>query len=173
MNSLTLNRRESIKRACETYARRTMPKIGPSRKNKRPEIIKTVIPCWQWLRQNGFDISIIESKATYSQSQGRYMRSNAEIGYTDISGNSKMGLAVYIECKAPGRRSDLRGGQREFLKRKIHTHCFAVVVDSPQLLESLYVEYRKIRSESFDQAVQFLLDQLPKNRQKDDDSSLF
>jgi hypothetical protein len=62
-------------------------------------------------------------------------------GYADVSGNTYDGLSIYIELKAPGKRSTLRDNQRDFLVKKIKSGCFAGVVDSVSCLETLWNNY--------------------------------
>jgi hypothetical protein len=92
----------------------------------------------------GFDVSVIESKATYSKNLERYTKSkSAPVGISDIVGNDDRGMAVYVELKAKGKLSTLRPAQKIFLLRKIQSGCFAVVVDSADLLFDLYSQWRK------------------------------
>ena len=52
----------------------------------------------------GFDVSVIESKATYSKNLERYTKSkSAPVGISDIVGNDDRGMAVYVELKAKGK----------------------------------------------------------------------
>jgi hypothetical protein len=92
----------------------------------------------------GLDVDVIESKATYSKNLERYTKSKAApVGMADLVGNDANGVAVFIELKAPGKVENLRPEQRAFLLRKIQSGCFAVAVDDPELLFSLYVRWRK------------------------------
>lgn len=92
----------------------------------------------RWLRASGFDVTVIEAKATFNQKRSRFIAQSVAPGTCDIVGNDSAGRAVFIELKAPGRRSTLREQQRDFLQRKIKTGCFAVVVDSVEMLKEFY-----------------------------------
>ena len=97
-----------------------------------------------WLTANGFDCNVVESKATYNPKIGRYMSSPAIPGMSDIIGNDRFGNAVYVELKALGRKSTVSEKQWQFLTRKIETNCFAVVIDSVELLNEYYFRWREL-----------------------------
>ncbi len=129
------------------------------RKNASPEkdLEKEIL---RWSTSKGIDLHVIEAKAVYSVSAGRYLRGQAEAGLPDLVGNCE-GLSVWIELKAPGRRSTLKVHQRDFLVRKISQGCFAVCVDS---VESLAKVLASFLSTPASDRVQLLLDHLPKQR---------
>ena len=109
----------------------------------KPEKI-TEVEVLAMCSQLGFDVSVIDSKATYSTNLERYAKSkSAPSGFPDITGNDDRGMAVFIELKAKGKLSTLRPAQKIFLLRKIQSGCFAVVVDSADLLFDLYSQWRK------------------------------
>ena len=110
------------------------------------------------------DINVVESKAVYSVHAGRYLRGQAAPGFSDLVGNTCFGTAVYIELKAKGKRANLSDAQREFLKRKITTECFACVTDSEEHFLSLYSRWANLFSKDRAQAVKLLNDSLPKER---------
>lgn len=156
--------KESTREALYKYLDNQLKQSKPRRKNKKPE--KNVqYEVEQWLEKHGFDYDIVESKAVYHEQSGRYLHGQTSSGFSDIVANDSNGLAVYIELKAPGRRSTLREKQRDFLTRKIKSNCFAVVVDSPTLLADCYNEFYEIRDKkSKEGARQYLLSLLPKKR---------
>lgn len=162
--------RSRIESAINKYLKRQQTgRSEPKRKNKKPEDI-TVGECKSWYKRHGFDMSIIESKASYSQASGRYTSFTVESGYSDSSGNDKHGNAVYVEFKARGKRSTLREGQRDFLLRKIKTNCFAVCVDSAELLHDYY--YHWISLTDSDRR-KYLFSLIPKHRIRDSGGDLF
>ncbi len=109
----------------------------------KPEKI-TEVEVLAMCSQLGFDVSVIDSKATYSTNLERYAKSkSAPGGFPDIVGNDDRGMAVFIELKAKGKLSTLRPAQKIFLLRKIQAGCFAVAVDSADLLFELYSQWRK------------------------------
>jgi hypothetical protein len=93
-------------------------------------------------KQLNIDVDVIESKATFSKNLGRYTQSrSAPEGMSDLVGNDREGLSVYIELKARGKLRTLRPKQKAFLLRKIENNCFAVCVDSADLLFELYYQF--------------------------------
>lgn len=128
-----------IKKATEGYIKKTTT-IKQKRHNKSPEkdLQQDVV---KWLRSIGWDVSVVESKSTFSLKQGRYIGQAAAPGFCDIVGNDPEGRAVFIEMKAPGRRNTLRDNQREFLIRKINSGCYAVVADSQLYIHQTYHQW--------------------------------
>lgn len=91
----------------------------------------------------GFDVSVIDSKAVYSKNLERYAKSKAApVGFPDIVGNDRYGIAVYIELKAKGKLHTLRKEQYQFLSKKIDQGCFALVADTPDLVFYAYKRWR-------------------------------
>lgn len=110
------------------------------RSNDKPEA-RFLLELKNYLTAKGWDMTIIEAKANYSEASGRYTSGAVAAGYPDLSGNMPDGTAVYIEVKAPGKRSTIRPAQREFLLRKIKTNCFAICCDSIEYFERVYGEW--------------------------------
>jgi RecB family endonuclease NucS len=112
-----------------------------SRKPLSPEklVEREVLAMCKLMR---LDVSVVESKAKFSESQQRYRRQETEVGFSDVVGNDEAGMAVFIELKARGKLNSLRPAQRAFLLRKIHSGCFATVVDSGDLLYELYRRWK-------------------------------
>jgi len=153
--------RESTKIALERYfdkqakaAHRAMVRGGKRNQSPEKDVEKQVMAEASRL---GFDLHVIESKAVYSHKAGRYLRGQAEPGYSDLSGNHGH-IAVYIELKARGRRSTLSDVQRDFLLKKIKQGCFAGCVDSPEMFESLWETW--LITPEIDQ-IELLLNTLP------------
>lgn len=136
-----------------------------TRKNKKPEQ-ETVKFCMKWLEDSGFSVHIIESKAVYSRSAGRYLSGQTVSGMSDCVGCTPHGIGAFIEFKAKGKCSTLKPHQRQFLKDKILRGCFAVVVDSKELLSQYYVKWNII--EDRDEKIAFLLEILPKEKSSED-----
>lgn len=85
----------------------------------------------------GWNVSVIDSKATWSTKVGRYMKSkSAEEGFSDIVGNTKEGIAVYLELKAPKNKT-IRFKQKRFLIPRILNGCIAGPVRSTAELMAL------------------------------------
>ncbi len=163
--------KESTKKAIENYYKRQEIDITPTRKNKKPEkqVEQDVLI---WAKSKGMSLDIIEAKAKFNTATGMYTGRAASAGLSDLIGNTQHGLAVFIELKAPGRRvgSALHARQRAFLTEKIMTNCFAVVVDSVEFLEQIWLQFCTLPSE---QKLKFLLDQLPKQKLRESDDLLF
>ncbi len=124
--------RARISKSIDAYARKQIVKSKP--KLNHPE--KAVqVACERWFRENGFDMTIIDS--------GYQLISHkkvSESGFADSCGNHGL-LAVFVEFKAPGRLSTLSEVQFNFLTRKIESGCFAVVVDSVRALATLWHDF--------------------------------
>jgi len=141
------------------------------KKNESPE--KAVEKeCLLWMRKQGWDVEIYESKAKWNATAGRYLADHLKVGTSDCQGvTSYMGIACFVEFKAPGKCSTFnRKGnepQQNYLKRKIELGAFGVVVDSADMLERLWKQYLKARVDlGMIQASHFLMEQLPKRRQR-------
>lgn len=98
-----------------------------------------------WLRANEFSVNVVESKAVYNQSAGRYIRGQTDQGFSDAVGCHNTGLGVFIEFKAPGRLSTLRPAQKAFLREKIDFGAFVAVVDSAERLSEIWESFKKER----------------------------
>lgn len=162
---------ESVKKALANYYKRQMGdhSRSPKKKNKKPEkIVEKQVT--DWCKKHDLDVSIVECKGVYNSATNTYLHGMTEPGYSDLSGNNKYGMAVYIELKAKGRRSTIRLRQMQFLVRKIKAGCFAVVVDSPEILEEQYYQwFDLVMAKRIDEAKSYLLSVLPKKRQRADD----
>lgn len=125
--------------------------------NARPEkLVEKVVMAW--LNQNGFYCHVVESKAVYSQSAGRYLKGQTVSGMPDIIGVAPHnGLGCFIELKAKGRRSTLSSNQKHFLKSVIELDAFAVCVDSETLLETYYREFTRLNQEDRQKSRRYLL----------------
>jgi hypothetical protein len=120
---------------------RQQPKEKRSRsQNKKPEeeVEKQVL---QWAKMQRIYLHIVESKAVFSQGAGSYLRGQTEPGFPDLVGNDSNGRVLYVELKAFGRRANLSELQYEFLKNKISQGCFAVCVDSSEILNDFYYSW--------------------------------
>ena len=135
---------------------------GPSRRNAHPE--KDVEKaCVQLMRSWNWVVQIIESKACYNPSVGRWIGQSAKQGTSDCLGVTSTGVAVAIEFKADGKLSTLRENQREFLIERINQYSFAVVVDSPGLLEEYRNRWEFLRKTgNLDTSRDYLLACVPK-----------
>jgi hypothetical protein len=125
---------------------RQTPKPKRSRnKNQTPEkdVQKRVT---EWAKLNHFYLHVVESKAVYSQASASYLRGQVEPGFPDLVGNDSSGCVVYVELKALGKRSNLSELQYEFLRNKINQGCFAVCVDSPELLSEFYYKWKSSKN---------------------------
>lgn len=157
--------KKRIQAACEKYAKKDLPKPKRKEKNKSPErdLQKIII---KWLNEElGWDVQNVDSSASYSLSAGRYIsQKHAKTGTPDIVGNDKEGRAIFIELKAPGRRLKVRLNQRDFLVKKIHSNCFAIVADSKEYISNTYNQWLTHQNKK-----EFLLNALPPEKLTDDD----
>lgn len=154
----------SVKLALEKFSRRNSGIKKPRQKRDRaksPEK-QTEKEVMAWLEKNGFAVSVVESKAVYSKSAGRYLRGQTEAGFSDIVGVDGNAYAVFIELKAHGRRNTIRASQVEFLKTRISRGAFCVCTDSVDHVSSMYYAWLDMKNKSEDDARKFLLKDLPK-----------
>lgn len=89
------------------------------------------------------DVSIVDSKAIYSEKAEKYKKNKTEVGFSDLVGDLPSGTAAYIELKARGKLKKTSPEQKQFLMGKAQRGCFAVVVDSSDLLHDLYLGFLK------------------------------
>lgn len=120
---------------------------------------KTEKKVLRWCRKNGFQIHVVEA-SIFDRTTGEMGEAKAEAGFSDLVGNTRQGLACYIELKAEGRRHNLSDTQREFLIRKIKSFCFAVVVDSDAVLETYWRGF--VALDSPKDRMDYLMDCLPR-----------
>ena len=161
--------KESTKAALDRYFQRQLDEANRvKRKNKAPEkdLSKDVMI---WLQAHGFSCNVIESKAVYQESAGRYIGGQVVQGMPDIVGNDCAGRAVYIELKAPGKRSTLKEHQRAFLGKKILSNCFAVCIDSIDDLAIIYTKWIELNGANA--KVTLLAEYLPRAAKPRDDNS--
>lgn len=101
-----------------------------------------------WAFQNRWSLDVYDSKGSYSETRGQYARNTGiKTGHPDLAGSDNLGRAVYLELKKAGQASKCRLEQHQFLSRKIESNCFAMVVDSVQVLETTYHTWLKLRNE--------------------------
>lgn len=132
-------------------------------KNKRPEK-STEKQCMDWFHEHGFSMHVVEAKAVYSQSAGRYLSGQVAAGFSDAAGCAPDGIGCFVEFKAKGRLSTLRPQQREFLKAKILRGCFSCVVDSCEKLSELYSRWKKEKRRGPEYGISYLMGELPKDK---------
>ena len=144
------NFRDAIKLSVQRHAKKQL-RTPRTKANGKPE--KAVEKaCMDWLRNNGFSVNVVESKAVYNAQAGRYLKGQTDQGFSDAVGCHNSGLAVFIEFKAPGRLSTLRPSQKAFLRDKIDFGAFACVVDGPERLEQIWKEFEKERQSGVNNA---------------------
>lgn len=144
-------------------------KAVTSRKNKCPEKRLVETELLPRALQHGFDLSIVESKAVYSKSIGRYIRGQTSESMTDLVGNNGP-IACYIEAKAKGKLSSFNASknyrQIAFVERKIESGAFVAVVDCFDVLIELW--YKWLSEDNPLEKKRILKDALPRRRKKFD-----
>lgn len=118
--------------------RKNLPKL-PRGRNDRPER-RFAHELLKHLHGLGFSFDVVDS-STFNKQAGYHTENDTEPGFSDLVGNNNEGLAMYIECKAPGKRNALRASQREFLTHKIMTNCFAIVCDSVAHFDKMWASW--------------------------------
>lgn len=136
-------------------------------KNNKPEFdFKKVAK--DWLYNNGFSVNVVESKAVWNHQAGAFIRGQTDAGFSDIVGVTPvLGVACFIELKAPGKRSTLKDHQRDFLIEKIDKMAFSACTDSINHLESLFNKWKELfLSGLYMEAKNLLLKDLPVKKEK-------
>lgn len=134
--------KKRVQKAFDIYMERSIEKPKKrSKKNDDPEkrFVKQLL---EYLRNQGFSAEVVESKAVYNPRIGRYLSSQTTPGHSDISGTDPDGIAVFIECKALGKRATIRINQYEFLIDKIEKNAFAICTDSIEHFKCLYQMFK-------------------------------
>lgn len=115
-----------------------------------------------WGYQNGFCLDVYDSEAIFTN--GRKVKNpGVKVGTSDLIGNSPEGLSAYLELKDPKKGKVCRIEQYNFLRRKIESNAFALVVSDVSFLAqtwSLWLSLRK--QDKTKEAREFLLGLLPK-----------
>lgn len=125
------------------------------KKNNKPEdlIVRPQIKllCLQF----GIDVYDIQASNydPYRKTLTRYH--HVPPGFPDLCGIGPEGIAVFIELKAPKRRSNLSELQRYFLTNAIKRKAFACVTDSMEHFSNIWYKWKEAKS------IQLLLDDLP------------
>lgn len=157
--------KDRVREAMERHHSKLLNKNTRGTKNKKPE--KDVERfCLEWMRSQGWDVQIMESKATYNPKAGMYLRNTSvSTGTCDCIGTMPDGKFVAIEFKAPGRlstfASDRNHMQRDYIISKIRSGAFAAVVDSVARLEKIHAAWQDALLISIEKAKDLLLGYLP------------
>jgi len=166
-----------VKKAIDGYYRRQKIDDVPKRKNQKPEKELVEKPCLAWLRNNGFRCKIIEAKAVWSKNRNCYTNSHVAAGTLDCQIVTPDGFAGWIEFKAPGKLNTIHRNPRQLqtLRAEISFGCFACVVDSVELLKSIYFQWIHLKHNGCaNEATDYLLSLIPDEpKRRDDDASLF
>lgn len=117
--------------AVENYSAK---EIAPKRKNDNPEE-RVVAEHLEWFKDNNYFIKRMESKA--KNINGVWRASGVGVGTPDLIGCSPDGLFIACEVKALGRRSTLRGLQREYLVEVIKRGGYGFCSDDTDYLTML------------------------------------
>lgn len=148
------------------YKRQAKKDAGPQRKNQSPEKDLVATPCLQWMRAQGWQVEVYESKATYNPFQKRWRSSSAKPGTPDCMGIMPDGTAIATEFKAPRKLYTLSEEQRVFLTERIKMNAFACVTDSVDRLKELFKKWNDLRYCTPLKAQEYLLDALPKPKKE-------
>lgn len=139
---------DGVKKALAKFEAKNSPKTQakPRKKSTKPEKALEKLIC-RWLRLNGFICNVVESRAVYNPKANRYINGQTHSGFSDIVGSDKNGISVYIELKAPGRLRDLKPHQYDFLLARLESNCFAVCVDSVEMLSEIYGKWCDLKED--------------------------
>lgn len=136
--------------------------ITQKRKHGKPEK-EVEEACLIYMRSLGWEVQIIESKAT--QVNGVWRQQSVKAGNADCEGVMPDGNSVSVEFKAPGKlatfNQERNYRQKEFILRRINMNSFACVVDSADRLKEIYERWAKIKEINPAEAKHYLLSMLP------------
>ena len=132
--------KKRIEASLTKYYTKQMKKDAPKARRQEPE--KAVVgEIFRYCKVSGLDVRIYEAKGGMNQ----YGVIPMEAGHSDLAGTDPNGFAVYIEAKAPGHINRVSPKQYLFLKRKIDSNAFAVVVDRIELLHERYLIWSQLK----------------------------
>lgn len=116
-----------------------------------------------WLFLNGFHVDVYDSKGSFSQAAGRFVRNRSmKTGTPDLLGLSSQGYFVALELKANGKEKVCRIEQRHFLENIIQKNGFGLVVSSVSYLSEIWSQWISFReSGKLENARNLLLKNLP------------
>lgn len=156
----------SAKSALENYSRRHLGIKKPRKKNSKPEkeVEAKVVA---WCKENGFEISVVESKAVFNRAAGRYIKGQTDAGFSDMAGitGDGSGCGAFIELKAQGKLKTISVAQYDFLLAKIQKGAFSCCIDSVELLAQIYYGWLTLKHQNPNDAKSYLISFLPKPRQ--------
>ena len=151
-----------VRRALTNHHANLIKKYASTRKNKKPEKEVEAI-AMAWMRAKDWDVEIYEAKATFDPKRQIWRQQAMKAGVCDCMGLDNLANAVFVEFKAPGRRSDFNSDrkykQKKFLTDKIHRGAFGVVIDSVAELERIYSQWLAIDSRK--EKIAYLISELP------------
>jgi hypothetical protein len=154
--------KKRVQNAIDKYHKRQ--ERVPRRTNQKPEKHITKPQVLLICKQLGFMIYEIEASTYNPITKIKSSYANVPAGWPDLCGIGPNGEALFIELKAPGRRSNLSEDQYYFLFTAINHNAFAVVVDSG---ESLKIQWSQWILDSKDKSI--LLQNLPKKHKNNTD----
>lgn len=154
--------KERARRALEKHHESLLKSSAPKRKNQKPEKVVQVA-CVDWMRIKGWDVQIYEAKATFDPRRQVWRNQAMRAGVSDCMGLDSLGSAVFVEFKAPGRRSSFNSPknfkQKRFLVEKIARGAFGVVVDDVRELERIYLRWIYLATR--EEKIAYLMSELP------------
>ena len=152
----------SVKEALEKYSRRHLGIKKERQKNSKPEkeVESKVVA---WCRSNGFEMSVIESKAVFNRAAGRYIKGQTDAGHCDMAGiiGDGSGCGAFIELKAPNKVKNISPAQYDFLLAKINKGAFGCCIDSVELLNKIYYGWLQLKHKNPLEAKAYLISFLP------------
>ncbi len=120
-----------------------------------------------WLMKNNFSVEVFDAKATFSKAHNMYKKSQSmKEGVSDLVGVSPQGYFVAVELKAPKKEKVCRLKQYHYLRAKIASNGFGLVVSDVSFLSETWKSWLNLRLENKEkEARDFLLSLLPKKVQ--------
>lgn len=161
-----MNKLSGALRALTKYSEKDMKERGPKKKRgpyKKPEK-EVEVACVALMRSWSWDVEIYSAKATYNPRTNHYQQQSMKAGTADCMGYMTDGHGVAVEFKAKGHLRNFNKPdnyrQKLFIKKKIEQNVFACVVDSAELLQTIFTGWLSLRSDK-EAAKLFLMKMLP------------
>lgn len=160
------DRKGFVLKALENFSIKDAKDKGPKAPRKprgKPEK-EVEKACLIWMREQMWDVQIFEAKATFNPRLGIYMQQSMKAGTADCMGCMPDGRMVAVEFKAPKYRSSFNKPsnyrQQQFIKKKISQNAFSCVVDSVEMLKTIYQLWHVIKDDP-EKAQMLLMKMLP------------
>ena len=116
------------------------PKVRKKRETPEDDITRPQVKFF--CKQHNIMVFEIQSSTYDRVNKYKSREQHAPIGFPDLCGIGPNGEAIFIELKAPGKRSNLSPAQYIFLLEAINHGAFACATDGIEHLSSLWSKWK-------------------------------